>query len=625
MNRQRVLPLLAGIALGVVLGALLFSRGGGPGGDAALESSSDVWTCSMHPQIRLPEAGQCPICFMDLIPVTSSADDRSAPRLEMSEAARALAEIEVAPVARERASVEVRLTGKIDYDETRSAAITARFPGRLDRLFVDYTGIRVREGDHLVEIYSPELLSAEEELLQAIRAQEATSGSRADHLRTSSAATVEAAREKLRLLGLTAAQVEAIERSRRASDHFTIYARASGVVVEKNAVEGDYVETGTVIYRIADLSSLWVVLDAYESDLAWLRYGQEIEFVAEAIPGEVFRGKVSFVSPSLDPGTRTAKVRVNVENERGILKPEMFVRATVFAEVDEQGHVLAESLEGKWICPMHPEIVRDRADACDLCGMDLARAEEIVPDAGAADGAVPLVVPRSAVLFTGKRAIVYVRVPAERPTYEGREVLLGPRAGDVYVVRSGLREGDEVVVQGGFKIDSALQIEARPSMMSADPTAEAAAPPGAGPSGTASPSLTAVSGAYLQLSKALAADDLPGAQEAVSGVRRSLSETTGAADEGWGDRRDEMAAALEGLGGSSSLGEIRDRFDGLSRALIAVVGEVGSGGTPLYVAHCPMAFDDRGADWLQDDEQVANPYFGASMLRCGVVKREVPR
>ncbi len=208
-------------------------------------------------------------------------------------------------------------------------------------------------------------------------------------------------------------------------------------------------------------------LDAYESDLAWLRYGQEVEFSTEAYPGEVFKGRVAFIDPVLNEATRTVKVRVNVSNEDGRLKPEMFVRAIVRSKIASGGRVLDASLAGKWISPMHPEIVKDEPGNCDVCGMPLVRAETLgYVTAEPSDTAKPLVIPVSAALLTGTRAIVYVQVPtAEEPTYEGREIVLGPRAGDYYLVRSGLNEGELVVTNGNFKLDSALQISAKPSMM----------------------------------------------------------------------------------------------------------------------------------------------------------------
>ena len=207
--------------------------------------------------------------------------------------------------------------------------------------------------------------------------------------------------------------------------------------------------------------------------MVWIRYGQEVEFETEAYPGEVFTGTISFIDPVLDAKTRTVKLRVNVENPDGKLKPEMFVRAVVRAKVAQGGRVMDEAMAGKWICPMHPGVVKDEVGSCDICGMDLVTTESLGYVKVDTPKEAPLVIPASAPLITGKRAVVYVQLPErETPTYEGREVVLGPRAGDYYIVKSGLDEGEVVVTSGNFKIDSALQIRARPSMMS--PKAEKA-------------------------------------------------------------------------------------------------------------------------------------------------------
>jgi len=227
-----------------------------------------------------------------------------------------------------------------------------------------------------------------------------------------------------------------------------------------------YVDTGTKIYTIADLSRLWVKLDAYESDMMWIRYGQEVEFTTEAYPGEVFTGRISFIDPVLDPKTRTVKLRVNIDNPDVKLKPEMFVRAVVRARVSAGGRVMDVAMVDKWICPMHPDVVKDSQGMCDICEMDLVTAESLGYVAVDEVAEAPVVIPASAPLITGKRAVVYVQVPdKEKPTFEGREVVLGPRAGDYYIVESGLSEGQMVVTKGNFKIDSALQIQAKPSMM----------------------------------------------------------------------------------------------------------------------------------------------------------------
>jgi len=388
-----------------------------------------VWTCSMHPQIQLPKPGQCPICGMDLIPVPNegSGDEGIPPELTISEKAVKLAEIKVAPVERRKVNAKISMVGKVDYDETCLAYVTSWIPGRIDRLYVNYTGVLVKKGDPIVYLYSPEFLTAQQELIQSLKTFQNLERSGMPSVRETARQTVDAVREKLRLWGLTKKQIANIEKREKPSDHMTIYSPISGVVIDKNVLEGMYLKTGDRIYTIADLSQVWVKLDAYESDLSWIRNGQEVEFEIEAYPGEIFKGKIGFIDPFLDTKTRTVKVRVNVPNSEGKLKPEMFVRAVVYP-------VVADAAEGESL----------------------------------------LLIPASAPLITGKRTVVYIKVPGNKGTYQGREIVLGPRAGDYYLVRQGLTEGELVVVNGNFKIDSAIQILAKPNMMSPEESGPAA-------------------------------------------------------------------------------------------------------------------------------------------------------
>lgn len=436
-----------------------------------LAQTMEMWSCSMHPHIQREGPGQCPICGMNLIRVPADASLGSGAngtrQITVSAAQKALMRIETVPAERRFPTATLRLVGKVTYDETNLAYITAWIPGRIDDLFVDYTGLSVNKGDHMVRLYSPELYSAQEELLQAIRGMADVSRSGLKSLRDSAKGTVDSARDKLRLWGLTTEQIQEIEKTGTPREHVTIFSPSSGVVIHKNAQEGMYVETGSRIFTIADLSSVWVQLDAYESDLQWLRYGQLVNFTTEAFPGETFRGRIAFIDPVLNPKTRTVKVRVNVNNDNEKLKPEMFVRANVSAQLATSGAVVDEDLAGKWVSPMHPEIIQDAPGECPVCGMALVKAESLgFATKSSQSVQAPVVIPASAALLTGARAVVYIEIPhADRPTYAGREVVLGPRAGADYIVESGLREGELVVVSGNFKIDSALQIQAKPSMM----------------------------------------------------------------------------------------------------------------------------------------------------------------
>lgn len=652
------------------LGYLVRGGGGGATGHPPQDVSArehGTWTCSMHPQIQLPKPGKCPICFMDLIPVERGVSDEGAPRrLVMSETARKLAEIETAALERRVATANIRMVGKVNYDETRLVHVTAWVAGRLDRLYVDYTGIQVRKGDHMVYMYSPELLAAQQELLEAVRAAERLQRSDQPHMKQTAQQTVKAARDKLRLWGLTTQQIQELETRGEPTDHVTVFAPTGGIVIQKHVTEGMYVDVGTRIYTIADLSRVWVLLDAYESDMSWIRYGQEVEFETAAYPGEIFRGRISFIDPVLDSKTRTVKVRVNVDNRDNRLKPEMFVRAVVHSHVAGGGRVMDPQLSKKWICPMHPEVVEDRGGSCRECGMELVTAESL--GYVAVDGSEPdLMVPASAVLVTGKRAVVYVEVPdTEQPTYDGREIVIGPRAGDYYQVKSGLQEGERVVVHGAFKIDSALQIQARPSMMSPEggpaPTGHEGHAPAGEPSGekaTSQPptsasskerghaaydaadasrpllpadfvqSLRPVFSSYFSLQQDLARDDLGDAtaafgalQSSTGAVRAQALSEPQRAD--WMRLTRDLEEAAKQGGEAANLERARRAFSSVSTALLEVEEQFGHPGEAThYRVHCPMAFDHQGADWLQTNATVSNPYFGAKMARCGVVKDEI--
>ncbi len=649
------------LAVAVALGILAFAagflvRGGKAGGGEAgydhettvqaTEKKAEVWTCSMHPQIRLPKPGKCPICFMDLIPLDSGEDDEVGPReLSVSEAARALMEIETVPVERRFVTAHVRMVGKIDYDETRVSSITAWVPGRIERLFVDYTGVPVKKGDHMVTLYSPELFSAQEELLQALKAAERLRSSDVSIVRETADATVQAAREKLRLWGLTPEQIAAIEQRGKVEEHVTIYAPSGGIVVHKDAQEGMYVNTGTRIYTIADLSRLWVNLDAYESDLQWLKYGQTVEFTTESYPGEIFSGTISFIHPVLNEATRTVKVRVNVPNEDGRLKPGMFVRAVAEASVATGGRIIDSELAGKWISPMHPEVVKDEPGACDVCGMPLVRAESLgYVGSEAKTEDKPLVIPASAPLLTGKRAIVYVEVPGkEKPTFEGREVVLGPRAGDYYLVKRGLAVGERVVTNDAFKLDAELQIRAKPSMMTPDGGGGGGGPhahhggatrkTGNKPEATAATKLPAVVKgqlhgvvqAYLGVQAALAGDDLDAAKESAKNALTAIGKVdmkllAGDAHMAWMKSAGSLRPLLKELAGAEDIETGRTKFALISEEMAALITRFDLAEGKLYKAWCPMAFDNRGASWIQNKEEISNPYFGKMMLRCGEIK-----
>jgi Cu(I)/Ag(I) efflux system membrane fusion protein len=364
-----------GLLLAAVFGLGWTFRGAGSAGTnaaapdrAATGAAAVVWTCSMHPNVRLPQPGQCPICFMDLIPLEPARGSGLGPRdLAMSAAAAALAEIRTEPVQRMFVTKQLRLVGKIAYDETRIRSITARVPGRLEKLHVDQTGSRVRRGQKLAAIYSPELYAAQAELRAALSGLHAVGGDPA--MRPDAEATVAAVRDRLRLWGLDEDQVAALAASGTVAEQLAIRSPLGGVVVRKDAVEGRYVEVGSPLYSVADLSRVWVILAAYETDLAWLRTGQPVVFTLPALAGREFTGEIGFIDPVMDDATRTVEVRIAADNSDGELKPGMLVQAVAEATLDAAGR------------PLDPQSAAD----------------------GRSDAQPPLVVPASAPLWTGSR------------------------------------------------------------------------------------------------------------------------------------------------------------------------------------------------------------------------------
>ena len=569
---------------------------------------------------------------MNLIPLEEGGGGEGPRTLVVSETAKVLMDIQTSSVERRYVEAEIRMVGKVDYDETRLGHITAWVGGRIDRMYVDYTGVTVKKGDHMVVLYSPELVTAQDDLLQAIRS--------AKVLGESASRTVDAARERLRLWGLSPEQVAEIEKRGKATDHITIYSPMGGIVIDKHAQQGMYVRTGMRIYTIADLSQVWLKLDAYESDLKWVRRGQKVSVTTEAYPGEVFEGTIAFIDPVLNEKTRTVKVRVNVPNPDFKVKPNMFVNAVVRSKVATGGRVMAPDLAGKWMCTMHPDVIKEAPGPCDICEMPLVKAETMGYVSVTEDEASkPLVIPVSAALVTGKRAVVYVAVPdTEKPTFEGREVVLAARAGDFYLVEKGLEEGEQVVTNGNFKIDSALQILAKPSMMSPEGGgAPVGHQHGGAPARAKTQRLSVPHAFHEQLDKlwkayqaqhaALAGDDVEGAltayrrlTEALGGVDMSLLDQ--AAHVAWMKYAANLRKALPDVDDRTDLESLRKRFALFSEEMRSTLATFGVG--PAYVLRCPMAFSNRGASWLQADETVRNPYFGAAMLKCGDVTETLP-
>lgn len=561
---NRILQLSLVLIIGLFLGWLIFKS------DNSSESSHNheqdketTYTCSMHPQIRQNEPGKCPICGMDLIPVAQKSDKgESSPFIHtMSPEAIALANVQTQKVKTVSPEHEIYLTGKVAVNEQKLSVITANYSGRIEKLFIDFTGQTISKGQKLATIYSPELVTAQKELIESSKFKEINP------------ALYNASKEKLRLWKINEKQINEIENSGVVLTEFDVYADQSGIVIRRDISKGDYVNKGTVLFEIADLNKVWILLDAYESDLPFMKIGQKIIITLASIPGKEFNSTISFIDPLINPQTRTATVRAELNNPQQLLKPEMFVKGKIKASL---------SVSGKSI-----------------------------------------VIPNTSLLWTGKRSVVYVKVPnTEFPAFEMREITLGASLGEYYIVENGLTEGEEIVTNGVFAIDGAAQLNGNYSMMNRAVDNTIAVPD------KFTEQLTDFVYQYLELNKSLVQSDFKLTQSNAKKLETSLNKIDmklldEEAHNAWMEQFSNLKKHIGLLQIAKDIEKQREIFSDLSNQMIEIAETFGLKIETVYVAYCPMALDDKGAFWLSEKEEINNPYFGDKMLRCGEVKKEI--
>ncbi|PCJ23024.1 MAG: efflux transporter periplasmic adaptor subunit [Flavobacteriales bacterium] len=586
-----VLVLILGIGIGKFMGGGNSSTNEDTATQESSEVIAEIWTCSMHPQIQQDKPGSCPLCGMDLIPLDNSmgSDDALPDEVPMSDAAMKLAEIQTYIVKKEKPEKEIRLLGKVKADERLMYSQVVHFSGRIEKLFINFTGEKVYKGQKLATIYSAELVTAQKELFEVLKDK------------STNPALVEAARNKIKQWKFTDKQIAELEKSGKVQNEVNILSDHSGYVMMRMVAEGDYVKEGQTLLEITDLSKVWILFEAYENDLPWIKLDDKLAIELKSVPGKIFNAKISFIDPFINPKTRVAYVRVEIPNAKGLLKPDMFANGVIISKL-----------------PIDENVI---------------------------------LIPKSAALWTGKRAVVYVKLPnRDHNSFIYREIILGEDAGDFYVVKKGLEEGEEIATNGVFKIDAAAQLAGKKSMMN----------PTGGKSSTGhnhgdndisdmnmeeeiridqskisskfKKQLGGVVESYLPLKSKLASDD-PNIQADVKAIQKALKKVDMSlvmedAHNVWMKALKSLNKDLKLLSKAVNIDEQRIIFLTISQSLSDASQKLGikiADNKSLYIQFCPMANDNKGGYWLSTEKKIKNPYFGKKMLKCGSVKETLTK
>ncbi|MFT5958548.1 MAG: Cu(I)/Ag(I) efflux system membrane fusion protein [Polaribacter sp.] len=550
-----------------------------------IADKNERWTCSMHPQILREAPGDCPICGMDLIPAETGADGLLADQFKLTANAMALANIQTSVVGIGKAEDNViQLSGKISENEATNVVQVSYFSGRIETLAIGFIGEEVFKGQLLATMYSPELYAAQQELITALS------------LKDTQPALYKAVRTKLKLWKLSESQINKIEMSGEIQENFPVYATVSGTVSEKLAAEGAAIKKGQPLFKIANLESVWASFDVYENQINRFKKGQEITITTNAAPNNLYKSKVAFIDPVLNTGTRTVTLRAVLPNKKGMFKPGMFVEGQI--KVKNSG------------------------------------ISEVIT------------IPSSAILWTGKRSIVYLKPTLNVPVFEMLEITLGTKNGATYEVLSGLKNGDEIVTNGTFTVDAAAQLQGKKSMMNKKGGAAMTGHEGhEAMNGSVNKvaknnsvrldvskefqqQLNEVLNEYIALKDAFVKEEssnIISQSEKIGGllskVDMKLLENK-EAQTFWMSLEKQLRVAVSSILKTTAIKEQRNHFKQASASLIEALQVFGVN-EKVFITFCPMADSDKGAYWLSKDEKVINPYFGNAMLTCGEVKQVI--
>jgi len=357
--------------------------------------AKDIYTCPMHPSVKSDHPGACPVCGMNLVKQSEESElsvqeHQSLAHVAISPTKQVMANVSTSTAMKMTLEKEVRAVGKIAYAEPNFRQISARFPGRVEKLFVPSEGERIGKGEPIVTIYSPEAISAQKEFLLAIE--------------SNSQEQILQSKQKLSLWGFSESQIGDLEKTKNVQNTIELFSPITGIVLKKNVQQQQYVSTGENLFEVADISTVWLEADIYESEIQSVKVGQTIEATTDAYPDKIFAGRITFVSPTVDPSSRTIRIRAELPNRNEELKLDMFVTAALKVKLSET-----------------------------------------------------IVVPTSAVLSTGTRQVVWIQ--KDPGVFEPRFVKVGERSEMYAQILVGVDEGETIVTSGGYLIDSESQLE----------------------------------------------------------------------------------------------------------------------------------------------------------------------
>ncbi|MBS1505957.1 MAG: efflux RND transporter periplasmic adaptor subunit [Bacteroidetes bacterium] len=540
------------------------------------DQAADVkktYTCPMHPQIIQDKPGTCPICGMDLVPVTAGGDKTE---VTLSESQIELANITVQRVSIQEIGNSLLLNGRLKADENQTEMISTRVPGRLDKLFLKETGVRITQGQVIYEIYSEQLLTFQQEFLLAHEQARSIDNKRYRSY-------LQAAKKKLWLYGMTEAQINDLSKSKVTNPRIQFVAPASGIITEIMVSEGQYVTEGAAIYRLEKLNRLWVEAELYPHEASLIKLGEPVTIYVNGFANHPMESTVIFLSPEYRQGSQIFILRAS------LLNPDY-----------------------QFVPGMQAEIVFEHSKKKALA------------------------LPADAVIREENGGHVYKKTG--KGIFKAQMVSTGLENFNKVEVTGGIQEGDSIVVTGAYLLYSEIVLKKGTNPMAGHQHGQGTDQTTASSQRTTeveekpisvdpkfSRQLGGVITSYLKVKDALVASDSKNASTQILEVATKLKQVDMSLLKGdghmkWMEQLKTMEESIKRIEAAKDIEIQRGSFSQLTEALYAAIKVFQVKGLQAYYQYCPMAFDNKGAYWISREEQISNPYFGEQMLRCGETK-----